>query len=180
MSRHFTNLQMGLTAIGGVHDFLTSGIAADMAESMRAFNNTMSALAASNANNVTTLNEISVQEASVRASLTIQRQAIIAEGQAEVASGAAGVQGQSVRNVMRGIRSSAARAQFARTTTTRNQLIGFGQERRNIAVSKAMNKDISVIPRPSAVSSFLGIGLDVLETWDNAQPPSEQIFNRLK
>ncbi|ANS06235.1 internal virion protein [Phage MedPE-SWcel-C56] len=178
-SRGLMFAQMGLKT---VQAFGALGVAkeeAAMARSLQAFNNTMSAISAAQSNNVTTLNEISAQDAAVRADAEIQRQLIIAEGQAQVAAGAAGVSGGSVDNVMRGLRSSAARAQFARTTSFENSLRAFGQERRNTAVSAAMNKDVSVIPKPSTAAAMLGLGKNVLEIWDSHQTPSETLSARI-
>lgn len=171
--------QMGLDIAQGLGALGVAREQAKMQESLQAFNNTMSAISAAQANNITTLNEITAQDAAARMDTEIQRQVLVAEGQATVAAGAAGVAGGSVANVMRGLRSSAARAQFARKQNLNNQLTAFGQERRNTAVAKAMNRDVTVIPKPSTTSAMLGIGAGMLEIWDSHQTPSEKLSARL-
>lgn len=171
--------QMGLSAIQSVTDFAISKETAKLDRAVQAYTNTMSALSAANANNTTTLNEVQSLDASLRQGLDIQRAQITATGAAKAAAGAAGVAGGSVDSVMRGLRSSAARAQYARTTQTKMQMRAFGQERRNTAVNQAMNKDITVIPKPSATSAALGLGMNMLEIWDNHQTPSDTIAERL-
>ena len=83
--------QMGLSV---VQSFASTAVAQQqekMAQAVQDYNNTMAALAAAQSNNTTTLNEISVQDASVRDDIAIQQEAMIAVGDAEVAAGAAGV-----------------------------------------------------------------------------------------
>lgn len=167
--------QMGLSAINSVSGFFVGREQYKMERAMQAYNNTMSALSAAQANNVTTLNEIQANDAATRQEQEIQRELMIAEGQAKVAAGAAGVTGGSVEGVMRGLRSSAARAKYATDVQLEQQLNAFNQERRNTAISKAMNKDISVIPKPSATSALLGVGKNMLAIWDSHQPEGERI-----
>lgn len=171
--------QMGISISQGLTGFFVAKEEAKLQRVVQAYNNTISALSASQADNVTTLNEIQAQDASTRMSTEIQRQSIVATGQAKVAAGAAGVAGGSVKNVMRGLRSSAARAQYARTEQLQGQFRAFGQERRNTAVAKVLNKDISVIPQPSGAAALVGIGTNLLDIWDSHQAPGETIADRL-
>lgn len=167
--------QMGISIASGLSDFAIGSENAKLQRSIQAYNNTISALSAAQANNATTVSEIEAQDAATRMDAEIQRQAIIAEGEASVAAGAAGVAGNSVHGVMRGLRSSAARAQYARKENLKGQFRSFGQERRNTAVAKALNKDISVIPNPSGASALLGIGTNLMKIWDSHQAPGDKI-----
>lgn len=171
--------QMGLSL---VQSFASVGVAREqekMAASVQRYNNTMSALAAAQSNNITTMNEIAAQDASVRDNVSIQQETLIAAGDAAVASGAAGVGGGAVESVMFGIRNSAARAQHARTTALTNQFMQFGQERVNTEIAKVTNKDVTVLPRTSAGTALLGAGANLLKIWDSHQTPADKLAQRL-
>ncbi len=174
--------QMGLAAIGGLAQSAVAREQSKMQESLQRYHNTFSALQSAQNLNIITRDEISAQDASVRQNLEIQRQGIIAKGQARVSAASAGVSGDSINRVMQGLRNSVARAQYARTENLEKQYSGFGQERRNVAFAQALNKDVTVIPRPSAASTLLGIGTDLLRTYDAHQPVGDRLFdqNRLK
>lgn len=171
--------QMGLSI---AQNFASIGVAREqekMAQAVQDYNNTMSALAAAQANNITTLNEISAQDESQRMDIEIQKHALEATGEASVAAGAAGVSGGAVDSVMLGIRTAAARAQHSRKTALDNQFIQFGQERVNTAVAAVTNKDVTILPRTSAGTALLGIGSDLLKIWDRHQTPEDKIAARL-
>ncbi len=170
--------QMGLSIIGGLGQSAVAREQAKMQESLQRYRNTISALQGAQNRNVITRDEISAQDASVRQDLEIQRQGIIAEGQARVSSASAGVSGGSINRVMQGLRNSVARAQYARTEGLEQQYTTFGQERRNVGVAQALSKDVTVIPRPSAASTLLGIGTDLLKTYDAHQPIGDRLFDQ--
>lgn len=171
--------QMGIGIVEGVGGLLMSREQQKMDAAIQAYNNTMSALAAAQSFNSITQSENDVRDASVRMSESIQRQTLIAEGQAKVSAGAAGVEGGSVDQVMAGLRSSASQAQYARGVNAKNQRRAYGQERRNVHIAKALNKDVSVIPRPSAASAALGLGTNLLSIWDSHQTPDNTVASRL-
>lgn len=171
--------QMGLSAISGVTDFAVAREQAKMDAVIQSYNNTISAISAAQSQNTVTRNEIQAVDASIRQGLDIQKSLLRAEGAARVATGAAGVKGGSVDSVMRGLRSSASQAQFARTEQTRLQMEAFGQERRNIGIAKALNKDVSVLPKPSATTALLGLGTNMLKIWDTHQTPGDTVAARL-
>lgn len=171
--------QMGLSV---VQSFASTAVARQqekMAQAVQDYNNTMSALAAAQSNNTTTLNEISVQDASVRDDIAIQQEAMIAVGDAEVAAGAAGVGGGAIDSVMFGLRSSAAKAQYGRQQSLKNQFMQFGQERTNTELAKVTNKDVTILPRTSAGTALLGAGTSLLKIWDSHQTPDQKLAARL-
>ncbi len=172
--------QMGLSAIGGLASVGVSAQQAKLNESIQQYRNTISALQAAQSRNVLTENEIGARDASIRQDLDIQRQGIMAEGQARTSSAEAGVSGGSTSRVMQGLRNSVARAQYGRTERLEQQYNSFGQERRNVGVAQALNKDISVMPRPSATSTLLGIGTDLLKIYDAHQPAGDRLFDPVR
>lgn len=171
--------QMGLSAVQGWGQYQVASIQADMQEKMQEYQNTMSALSAAQSKNTITSNEVSVQDASIRAAEALQQQALKQEGSAEVAAGAAGVTGSSTAAVMRDLKSSAARANKSRTDQLQAQYRAFGQERKNVNLAQIYNKDVSVIPRPSAASALLGIGTSLLNIYDSHQTPGNTLAARL-
>lgn len=171
--------QMGLDVLGGLSSFSAAREEAKLQRAVQDYNNTISALSAAQSQNVTTLNEIQAQDAAQRTAVEIQKQALSAEGSARVSAGAAGVSGGSVESVMRALRSSVSRAHYGTMQQLQAQYRSFGQERRNTAMAAILNKDITVIPRPSSTSAMLGIGKTMLSTWDKHQPAGERISDQL-
>ena len=171
--------QMGLSAIQGWGQYRIASIQAEMQQNLQDYQNTMSALSAAQSHNILTGNEVSVRDAGVRAAEALQQRALKQEGSAQVAAGAAGVTGSTTEVVMRDLRSSAARANKSRTDQLQAQYRAFGQERRNVNLAQIYNKDVSVIPKPSAASALLGIGTSLLNIWDSHQTPGRTIAARL-
>lgn len=168
--------QMGLTAVNSIANVGVASEQSKLQTALQNYHNTISALQGAQARNIATREEIAVRGAGVREDLELQRQTIIAEGQARVSSAVAGVSGGSVDRVMQGIRNASARAQYGRERRIKQQFQTFGQERRNIALAQALNKDISVIPKPTAASTLVGISTDLLRVYDAHQPEGEQLF----
>lgn len=171
--------QMGMDVLGGITSFATAREEGKLQRAVQDYNNTISALSAAQSHNVTTLNEIQTQDAAQRTALEIQKQAMTAEGAARVSAGAAGVSGGAVDSVMRALRSSVSRAHYGTMQQLQAQYRSFGQERRNTAVAAVLNKNITVIPRPSATSALLGLSKNMLGTWDKHQPAGERLADQL-
>lgn len=179
MSNMLMLSQMGLSIAGSVAGLESRRIDAKMERAVQAYRNTMQAINTAQQKNMVTLNEIAVQDASSRMEHDIQVQSMRDRGAAEVAAAAAGVKGNSVNLTMRDIASSSATANKNRLDNLKAQYAAYGQERRNIAVGAAMNKDVSVIPRPSVSSMLFGVSTNVLDIWDSHQPPGSKIADRL-
>lgn len=171
--------QMGMKALDGWASFATSRIDVRLAQATQAYQNTMSSLSAAASLNSVGLNEIEARDQATRVSQELQVTSLQQEGAADVSAAAAGVAGRSVDSVIAQLRNTAASANHARLTNLRNQYRVAGQERRNVLLAKAYNKDISVIPKPSAASALLGIGASLLDVWDSHQTPDETISGRL-
>lgn len=171
--------QMGLSIAQGIGSYASANIKARMQESIQDYRNTMSALSAAEAQNTVTHNEIAVLDAADQQREQQQIIALKQEGAADVASAAAGVSGTTSDLIMKDLKASAARANKARLDQVEAQFIAYGQERKNIELSNIYNKDISVIPKPSAASALLGIGTNLLSIYDQHQTPGNTIAARL-
>ena len=174
-----TFAQMGLSIAQGVGNFASASIEARMRRSTQAFRNTMAALSAAQSQNAITVNEIGVLDGADQLREQQQIAAVQQEGAAAVASAAAGVSGTTTELVVKDLKASAARANKARLDNVENQFLSFGQERKNIELSRIYNRDISVIPKPSAASAALGIGTNLLGVYDSNQTPGNTIASRL-
>lgn len=171
--------QMGLNAVSTGFDFLSSREKAKMQKIQQDYQNTMSALSAAQSLNSVTENEIGLRDAAIRAESTLQLQTMRDKADGEVAAAAAGVRGGSVKSVMRGMMRDSLQAKFALKQNHKNERRSALSQRRNILISKAFNKDISVIPRPSAASALLGLTKSTLDIWDSHQPEGQKISDKL-
>lgn len=163
-------MRMGVQAFGGITDFMIGGIQADMNEAAQAHANAMRELASASARNQVTQAEVQIRDKSQRLSVALQQQEIRDRGAAEVSAAAAGVEGGSVEQAMLGLRRSAMQAQHARMRNRDANLLAQDTQRNNIQLATVLGEDISVIPRPSAASAMLGLGAQLIQTYDENQP----------
>lgn len=166
--------QMGMSALSALGGYSTAKHNASMKRMMQDYNNSMSAFAAAQALNTQTGNEISVRDAAVTARQTIDLQSMQDRANAEVSAAAAGVAGGSVEAAMRGLTRSKLQAQEALRRKMQAHSRANTETRRGIAINKAMNKDISVIPKPSVASALLGLGASMIDVYDQHQPEGQK------
>ena len=171
--------QMGLAITRGAGNFASASIEAKVRKSTQAFRNTMAALSAAQNQNSITVNEIGVLDGADQLREQQQIAALEQEGSAAVASAAAGVSGTTTELVVKDLKASAARANKARLDNIENQFLSFGQERKNVELSRIYSRDRSIIPKPSIASAALGIGTNLLGVYDSHQTPSDTIAARL-
>jgi hypothetical protein len=166
--------EFGLQLSQGIANFMIGSIQADLAATLQKYRNEiLKVQEAMNANRIT-INEIDTVDATVRLKFAIQLQAAEDQGTAEVLAAAAGVKGANVDSTMRGLRRSAAFAQTARKTQLTSEMRGHLEERRSNALATAMNTDITVHQKPSVMSAALGIGMGLLNTYQNNQTKTQQ------
>lgn len=171
--------QMGLQVAQGLGAFAQSRITSDLETAYKKYRNVMSALSAAQEQNNVVLNSIAIRDASIAEQEQIEIAAIREQGSAQVSAAAAGVKGNSVDLTMRSLAADAARANKTRLDNLNNQFTALNGEKRNIQVAAVMNKDISVIPRASVATTLLGMGTQLINTWDSHQTPGEKITDRL-
>ena len=167
--------QAGIAGIGAFTDLAIGGIQADMAEASQAYSNTMRQLSAAQQTNAVVRSEAAAKDNAVRLGAELSKKSLQDKGQLEVSAAAAGVAGGSVSQAMLGLRRSAMSAQDARMRNLNAQLLGADQDKKNITLSAIYGEDISIITRPDPASAMLGLGVSVLDTWDNAQPKGYKI-----
>ena len=149
---------------------MIGGIQHDMEVAAQAHSNAMRELASASARNQVTQTEVQIRDKSQRLSVALQGQAIRDKGTAMVGAAAAGVKGGSVDQAMLGLRRSAMQANSARLRNRDSALLAQDTQRNNIKLATVLGEDISVIPRPSAASAMLGLGAQLIQTFDENQP----------
>lgn len=170
MSKMGMLLGAGNAAIGAWGELAVGGIQADMQEASQAYSNTMRNIAANQAINDVTQNEVMAGDANRRLEVQLQQSGLQDRGNAEVSAAAAGVAGSSVTSVLQGLRRGALQAQHARMRNFQSQERAADKQRGNIQLAAIMGEDISVIQRPSAGTALLGLGVTMVDIYDSNQP----------
>ena len=167
-------MQMGMSVLDTLSGISQANHEYEMTKMVQKHQHTMSALSTAMNLNTNTRNMVSLRDATVRAKQAVDVQSMQDAASTEAGAAAAGVRGGSVAGAMRGImRSNLA----AKHTVRRNALGQQGamqQERKNIVLSGVMNRDISVIPKPSVASALLGLGANLIDIYDTHQPDGER------
>lgn len=162
--------KMGNQAISAVSNHFLAKTQAKMQEDARDHRNVMSAISAALQQNNKTYDEIATIDQATQLKQQIAVASMQDKGNAEVNAAAAGVAGNSVDQTMRGLERSALQANFARIKNTRSQMQAHGQDRTNITLSKIYGKDVTVFQKPSVAMSLLGLGTQLLDTYNSNQP----------
>lgn len=163
--------QMGLSLVGAWGQYQSASISAGLQTKIQEYRNTMTALKSAQASNAITSNEIRTRDDAILLDTDIQKQAIEDQGAAAVAAGAAGVDGNSVEMVARNLKASAATASYRVQREEKQRQAGFRSQRTTLAINAAMNKDVTVIPKPSIGSMLLGATTNLLDIYQSHQPP---------
>ncbi len=164
----------GLQIGQGIAGFMIGSINAKLAATLQKYRNEIMKVQESmNANRIT-INEINTQDAATRLDFAIQAQAHSDQGAAAVGAAAAGVRGGSVDATMRGLRRSASFAQQKRTAQTSQEMRSHLEERRGNALATAMAMDIEVHQKPSIMSAALGIGIKLLDSYQDSKTTTEK------
>lgn len=170
MSKMGMLLGAGNAAIGAWGELAVGNIQSDMQEASQAYSNTMRSIAANQAVNDVTQNEVMAGDANRRLEVQLQQSGLADRSAAEVSAAAAGVAGSSVTSVLQGLRRSALQAQHARMRNFQAQERAADKQRGNIQLAAIMGEDISVIQRPSAATALLGLGTTLVDIYDKNQP----------
>lgn len=171
---------MGLDLAQGLTGFAQASIASKLASKLQKYRNAMLEVSAAMSRSVAGLNKIATRDAGVRLQFSLQVQAAEDQGAARVAAAAAGVQGGSVDRTMRGLRQSAANAQAARKARTSAENRGHDNDLRNINVGAITGRDITVRSKPSLLAASVGIGKNLIDTYDRFQPEGDKLGDQLR
>lgn len=151
-------------------NYQTSKIQYDMEQFAKKHRDSMNAIARAQQENSLTLQEVNVRDAGMRAAQALALQSNAETADAEVSAAAAGVAGGSVQATMRGLERSALKANANRKATIQSKLKAIGQERKNLKLDAIFGRDIGTSLRPSASMALLGLGTQLIQTYDENQP----------
>lgn len=162
-------------AVTGFTDYMIQGVQADMQAAQQAHGNAMRSLSSAQQQNSVTLQEAQLQDKAARLGTSLQIASMKDRGSAEVNAAAAGVAGGSVQQALLGLKRSAIQAQDARMRNLSSEMMATQEQRSNIRLAAVMGEDISVIQRPSIGTALLGIGVNVMQTYDDNQPEGSKL-----
>lgn len=168
--------QMGLSAVQAIGGYAQAQSQASLQRAIQSYRNTMLKLSAARSKNALTVNEARIKDQAAEQDILIQRQSIVDIGRAEVDAAAAGVGGNSVKNVARELRASAGRASFSAQRQKEQQLSNIREQKTTVAIQAITGQDIQVIPKPSAASALLGLGTNLLGIYDSHQPVGSRLL----
>lgn len=120
------------------------------------YSNKMTELSATVSQNAITTNTLLASDRLAMAAMQLKKQTLGTTAEAVTNAAAAGVKGNSVSRQIRQILSNASQRDFDRQEEFRATMLGFDQQRINVSMSAAMQKDYSYIPKPKFGSYFLG------------------------
>lgn len=145
----------GLNALSAINQYGADKAKAKAQQAWQDYSNRMVDLSATVSQNAITTNELLSADAFTNQAMQIQRGGMLAEAQAKVSAAAAGVKGNSVNRGVTHVLANAASREAERQEQFRVAQLGFTQQRTQVAMSAAMQKDYSYIPKPQAASYFL-------------------------
>lgn len=170
---------MGLTVMAGLSQYMVQKEESKLAASMQKYQNAMSALSAGRGLNNITRNSVAIRDNNTFADISIQSAAMQEQAAYAVEAAAAGVMGNSVAVGLRQRKGDAARAQTSRKRQYDSERLNIEDQRKQVKLSAIYNKDISPISKPSLGGTLLGIGANLIQTWDAHNPEDRRVSNRL-
>jgi len=171
--------KMANQVAGAYGQYSTSKIQFQMQESARKHKEAMTALSAAQQFNAVTVQEAQTRDAGMRAAVSLNMQSLGNRSAAEVQAAAAGVAGNSVDQTMIQLERSALSANAARKLTLKSKRQAHGQQRKNIRMQQIYGRDISTPIPPSPTSALLGLGMTLLNSYNENQPKGETTSDRL-
>lgn len=170
---------MGLNIAAGLGSYFVAKEQSKIQEILQKYQNTMADLSAGMAMNNLAKNRAQVRDNNVFADLSIQSAAMQEQAAYQVEAAAAGVVGNSVAVGMRQREADAARAQSSRERQYSAEMMQLEDQKKNVQMSSIYNRDVSPIQKPSLGASLLGIGANLVQTWDAHNPVDRRVSTRL-
>lgn len=157
----------GLNLLSAASSYSADKAQAKAQQAWQAYTNKMVDLSATVSQNAITTNQLLAADAFTNQAFQLRQDSIFTRAKVEASAAAAGVKGRSVNlSVRQVLRNSAAR-EAERQESFRTTMLGFDQQRLQTAMSAAMQKDYSYIPKPKAASYFLGAAMNTFNSGVN-------------
>ena len=145
----------GLNLLSAANSYAADKAQSKAQRAWQAYTNKMVDLSATVSQNAITSNELLAQDAFVNQAFQLRQDSIFTRAKVEASAASAGVKGNSVnKSISQVLRNSAAR-EAERQEGFRVTMLGFDQQRMQVSMQAAMQKDYSYIPKPNAASYFL-------------------------
>lgn len=138
----------GMKVAGAYFDYKADKAEAKAAQAFQRYRNKMTQLSNSLAQNAITSNELITNEQSRREALQIQEDYNSARGETQVQAGATYTAGRSVNRSLTILDITKSMAENVRQENLINAWQGYDAQRKNAAMSAAMQQDHSYIPTP--------------------------------
>lgn len=151
--------QGGLNFAQGLLSYNADKAQAKAKLAWQAYSNKMLELSATQSQNAITQNTLFAEDAFANQAFQLKQDSIFTRAKVEASAAAAGVKGRSVNLAVRQVIGNAAMRESERQEAFKAAALGFDQQRKQVAMSAAMQKDYSYIPKPQAASYFLGAAM---------------------
>jgi len=145
----------GLNLLGAASSYAADKAQSKAQRAWQAYTNKMVDLSATVSQNAITSNELLNADAFTNQAFQLKQDSILTTAKAQASAASAGVKGRSVNLSIRNVLRNSAAREAERQEAFRVSQLGFDQQRMQVSLSAAMQKDYSYIPKPNAASYFL-------------------------
>jgi hypothetical protein len=145
----------GLNLLGAASQYAGDKAQAKAQQAWQKYTNKMTDLSATVSQNAITSNTLLAADAFTNQAFQLRQDSIFTRAKVEASAAAAGVKGRSVNLAVRQVLRNSGAREAERQENFRTTMLGFDQQRMQVALSAAMQKDYSYIPKPKFASYFL-------------------------
>lgn len=150
----------GMNMLQGMMNYNADKAQAKAQRAWQKYSNKMVDLSNSVNQNAINTNELLAADSFAAQAVQLQTDTALTTAKAETIAAAAGVKGRSVDRTLHQIMNNSAQREAERQEAFRVSKLGFEQQRQQMAMSAAMQKDYSYIPKPKAASYLLGAAMN--------------------
>ncbi len=167
-------LDMGMSVIDSVGSYLTGAEQAKLAAATRRYQEKMQALSAAVSYNGITRNEAATVEQNVFADVSVQAAGLQERAEYDVEAAAAGIVGNSVNVGRVQLQGDEARAQTSRKRKFTQQMMSYGDQRKDVSLQRIFSQDITPIQRSNIGNAVFGVASNLIDVWDAHNPSDRQ------
>ena len=170
---------MGVQGLGAFASFSVQQTQIDMQESARRHRQVLADISSRLQRNAVTVNESATRDAAARLGQSIQVASLQNKAQAQVSAAAAGVAGGSADATLRGLQRSELQAQYALKENLNSAMLSHDETRRGITLNSILGQSTSVLIPPSPSMALLGLGTQLIDTYNSNQPAGQTTSDRI-
>lgn len=166
-------------AVGAYSDYKLSKTQFEMDKASKEHNEYMRKMQYTLVKNTEADDRAALHDQAVNAAVAIGITSKQDKANAEVSAAAAGVAGSTIEGTARGLEQSFLRAHSARKKNERAARRQLDKQALNTDLAHIFGRDVSQLSKPSVAASALGLGVGLVELWDENQPEGMRIADRL-